>query len=150
MSIKLNLVGFEELLSNIQKAGGNVQNASKKCLEKSAAIVEDELKTEMQKSNVDIDLINNMPPPHIESEGGLMTARVGYKKGAYDPKNPSTGYLVVFMNYGTPARRKHGKIRDISDGGKIRLGFIRRARNKSEKKINALQQQTLKDILKGL
>lgn len=150
MSIKMNLEGFDELLNKIQKAGGKADNAAKKALEKSAKIFEEELKTEMQKSNVDPDLINDMPPPHIESEGGKITARVGYKKGAYDPRNPSTGYLVVFMNYGTPARRKHGKIRDISDGGKIRLGFIQRAKNKSAKKIKAQQEETLKDILKGL
>ena len=109
MSIKLKLDGFDELLKEIEKAGGKVDNATKICMDKSAAIMETELKSQMQKADVQSDLISRMPPPEVENDFGKFTARVGYKKGAYDPKNPSDGYKVIFLNYGTPHREKHGK-----------------------------------------
>lgn len=142
MSIKLKLEGFEELLRDIERAGGNVDSATKKCLEKSADIMQDELKSQMQKSGVDSSLIDAMPSPTIETDYGRITARVGYKKGAYDPKNPSDGYKVVFLNYGTPNRKKHGKVKE--------RGFIKRAKNRAGSKIKAQQEQTLQDILRGL
>ncbi len=146
MSIKLKLNGFDELFSQIEKAGGTIDKAAKQCLQTSAQIMHDELKKQMTAANVDSDLINRMPPPEIESEGNRHTARVGYKKGDYDPNDPSDGYKVVFLNYGTPKRSKHGK---IEDGGKVKLGFIKRAKTKASKKIKQSQQETLEKILRG-
>lgn len=142
MSIRLKLDGFEELLKEIEKAGGSINGATKKCMEQSASIMDSELKAQMSSSGVDNRLIFAMPPPEIETSGNRITARVGYKKGAYDPQNPSDGYLVVFLNYGTPNRTKHGKI--------IARGFIQRAKKKANKLIKAEQEKTLKEILRGL
>lgn len=147
MSIKLKLDGFDELFSQIEKTGGTIDHAAKSCITQSAHIMHDELKTQMQAANVDSGLINRMPPPEIENEGNRYTARVGYKKGAYDENNPSDGYKVIFLNYGTPNRSAHGK---IENGGKVKLGFIKRAKDKANKKIKKQQEETLKDILKGL
>jgi len=142
LSIKIKLTGFEELIKEIQKAEGNVEKATTQCLRKSADIMQDTLIGEMQRSNVDGGLIGSMPPPTIENDHGLITAHVGYSKGAYNPKNPSIGYKVVFMNYGTPYRTKHGKIKKRS--------FIQRAKRKAKKPIQQQQEDTLKEILKGL
>ena len=147
MSIKLQLDGFDELLKEIQKAEGNVQSATVHTMRKSADIMQNTLKAEMLKSNVDTRLINSMPASKIQNDYGLITARVGWEKGAYDPKNPSDAYKVIFMNYGTPNRTQHGK---IQQGGKVKLGFIKRAKNKAKKSIKAQQEETLKEILKGL
>ena len=142
MSIKLNLAGFDDLFDQISKAGGTVDSAAKKCLQKSAQIMQSELISEMQKSNVDDGLISRMPPPEIEASGNRYTARVGYKKGNYDEGNPSDGYKVVFANYGTPRRSKHGK--------QPAKGFIQRAKKKASSKIKKSQKETLDDILRGL
>ena len=142
MSIRLKLEGFEDLLKQIEKAGGSINAATKKCMEKSAPIMENELKDQMRLAGVDSRLIAAMPAYEIEESGNRVTARVGYKKGAYDPKNPSDGYLVVFLNYGTPNRSKHGQIRA--------RGFIQKAKRKAKKLIVAEQEKTLKEILKGL
>lgn len=150
MSIKLKLDGFDDLLDKIQKAGGNVDYVMKKCLRESADIMQLELKEQMQNANVDKSLIDAMPPPELEYGHTRLTARVGYRKGTYDPKNPSVGYKVVFMNYGTPHRKKHGKIRDVSDGGVIKLGFIGRAKRRAKPKIQRQQEKALRDDLKGL
>lgn len=147
MSIKLKLEGFDELIKQIEKAGGNVNDIADKCIKKSADIMDAELRDEMRKANVKTSLIDAMPPPQIESSGNRYSARVGYKKGNYNPKNPSDGYKVVFLNYGTPNRTMHGK---IQEGGKIKLGFIKRAKRKAKTKIKKQQEETLKDILKEL
>lgn len=139
MSIKLKLEGFDELLSAIEKAGGTIDGAAQKCLQKSAQIMNDELTAQMQAANVDSGLINRMPPPEIEREGNRYTARVGYKKGVYDPNNPSDGYKVVFANYGTPHRSKHGK--------QPEKGFIKKAKSKASAKIKKVHGETLKEIL---
>lgn len=142
MSIRLKLDGFDDLLKEIQKAGGKAESATIICMEKSAQIMQDELKTQMRNSEVKTKLIDAMPAPAIENDHGLITAEVGYKKGAYDPKNPSDAYKIIFLNYGTPRRRKHGKERA--------RGFIQKAKSKAKSKIRKEQEKTLNDILKGL
>lgn len=142
MAIKLKLEGFDELLKEIEKAGGDAQSVTKDCLKKSADIMQDELKSQMQKSDVPSNLINAMPAPEIEEDYGLITARVGYRKGSYDPKNLSDGYKIVFLNYGTPYRKKHGKVKE--------RGFIQRAKSRAKKKIQKQQEEALKEILRGL
>lgn len=146
MSIKLKLEGFDDLLKDIERAGGRIDDATKKCMVKSADIMQDTLKAEMEKANADKDVINAMPAPTIENDYGRITARVGYRKGTYDPHNLSDGYKVVFVNYGTPYRKKHGKI----EGKTVRLGFIQRAKNKAKRKIEKTQEETLHEILRGL
>lgn len=142
MSIKLNLEGFDELLKKIEKAGGNTKSATMACMDKSAQIMQNELKTQMRNSEAPKKLIDAMPDPTVKNDYGLITAEVGYKKGTFDPNNLSDGYKVVFLNYGTPYRKKHGKERA--------RGFIQRAKSKAKPKIKAEQEKTLKDILKGL
>lgn len=142
MAIRLNIDGFDDLLRKIEKAGGNLDEVMGKCLRESAEIMQTELKTQMQESQVPSAMINAMPVPELETEGGLLTARVGYKKGAYDPKNPSIGYKVVFLNYGTPHRKKHGKVQE--------RGFIQRAKAKARSKIRKQQEKALQESLKGL
>lgn len=144
MSIKLKLEGYEDLLKDIEKAGGSIDKSVEKCLVVSANTVEQELKAEMLKANVPASLVNSMPPSSIERTGNRVRAEVGYKKGSYNPHNPSDGYKVVFLNYGTPNRSQHGK---IAPGGKIKLGFIQRAKRKATKKVKKQQEETLKKIL---
>lgn len=142
MSIKLKIEGFEQLLKDIEKAGGSINSATQECMKKSADIMQNELKAKMQSANVASDLISRMPAPEIETNANRVTARVGYKKGAYNPEDPSDGYKVVFLNYGTPNRTEHGKMR--------KLGFIQKAKNSAKKLIKAEQEKTLTEILKGL
>lgn len=139
MSIKLKLEGFDDLLSEIEKAGGTIDRAASSCMKQSAQIMHVELKTQMQAANVDSDLINRMPSPEVESEGNRYTARVGYKKGAYDPRDPSDGYKVVFANYGTPRRSQHGQ--------QPAKRFIEKAKKKANTKIKKAQKETLNKIL---
>ena len=145
MAIKLDLKGFDEMLRKIEKANGNVDAAAKKCMDKSAQIMQDELKSQMQAAdlqNTMSRLISRMPSPRVENDHGLWTAKVGDEKGAYDPKNPSDAYEVIFINYGTPRRTKHGKVQA--------RGFIAKAKKKAKSKIKKEQEKTLDEILRGL
>lgn len=135
----LKLEGFDELLVQIEKAGGSIDRAADSCLRQSAQIMQTELKAQMQAAGVDGDLINAMPQPTVEVDGNRYRAEVGYKKGSYDPNNLSDGYKVVFLNYGTPRRTKHGKI--------TARGFIQKAKTKARPKIKKAQQETLGKIL---
>lgn len=142
MPITLKLTGFEEMLSAIEKAGGSIDRAVNQCMQKSAKLMEEELKTQMRSAKVKSDLINRMPSPEVEKEGNRYTARVGYVKGEYNQKNPSDAYKAIFLNYGTPRRTKHGQVKARH--------FIENAKENAKSKIKNSQQQTLKEILGGL
>ncbi len=135
----LQLKGFDDLLEQIQKAGGSIDAAADSCLRQSANIMQTELQAQMQAAGVDSDLIDSMPQPQITVNGNRYSAAVGYKKGDYDPSNPSDGYKVVFLNYGTPRRTMHGKVKA--------RGFIEKAKKKARPRIKAAQQETLEEIL---
>ena len=139
MAIRLKLSGFDALFEQIKKAGGNVDKAAEQCLQESAQIMHGELSAQMQKAGVDNDLIARMPSPEIERDGNVLIARVGYKKGAYNPNDLSDGFKVVFLNYGTPKRSKHGKIEA--------MGFIDKAQRKAKKQIKKSQEEALKKII---
>ena len=135
----LQLKGFDDLLEQIQKAGGSIDRAADSCLRQSAQIMQSELKAQMQAAGVDSSLINSMPPPQITIKDNRYSAAVGYKKGDFDPRNPSDGYKVVFLNYGTPHRTMHGKV--------AARGFIEKAKKKARPQIKKAQQETLEKIL---
>ena len=135
----LQLKGFDDLLEKIQKAGGAADRAADSCLRQSAQIMQSELKAQMQAADVKSSLIARMPPPKITVEGNRYSAAVGYEKGDYDPTNPSDGYKVVFLNYGTPRRTKHGKV--------AARGFIQAAKKKARPRIKKAQRATLEKIL---
>ena len=143
MSIKLKLdEGWHDLIREIEKAGGKIDKAVTVCQERSANVMQHELVDQMQRSKVDSELISRIPSPVVENNHGVITARVGYKKGSYNPQNISDGYKVVFINYGTPRRKKHGKIQP--------RGFITKAKNKARKNIKAEQEKAFNEILEGL
>lgn len=142
MAIKLKFTGFEDLLKDIEAAEGSMNAAAESALRQGAQILQSELKSEMESANVPKDLINAMPPFEVENLGNTHVARVGYKKGAYNPDDLSDGYKVVFLNYGTPNRTKHGQV--------TARGFIQKAKRKARPKIKKAQKQALEKILARL
>lgn len=134
--IQLNIEGFDELLKKIEAAGGSINNAVDTCMKQSAQVQQKELKAQMQKKKVSNALINRMPQPEIEWNGNACTARVGYHKGTYDPKDLSDGYEALFINYGTPRIKPRN--------------FIKAAKNKARPQIKKLQKETLNRILEDL
>lgn len=142
MSIKLKIEGFEGLLKEIEKAGGSINKACDSAIRQSAQTMQNELKSQMQSAGVVGHLVDEMPPPEIEVNGNRFSARVGYKKDAYNPKHPSNAYKVIFLNYGTPNRKKHGKVKA--------RGFIQKAKRIAKPKIKKQQEEAFKKILARL
>nr|DAP65456.1 MAG TPA: type I neck protein [Caudoviricetes sp.] len=130
------------MLTAIEKAGGSIDKAANQCMQKSAKLMDEELKAQMRSANVKSDLINRMPSPEVEKEGNRYTARVGFVKGEYNPTKPADAYKAIFLNYGTPRRTKHGQVKARH--------FIENAKEKAKSKIENSQQQTFKEILGGL
>lgn len=142
MSIKLKFTGFDDLLKDIEAAQGSMNKAADSALRQGAQILQSELKSEMQNAGVVKHLIDEMPPFEVENLGNVHIAYVGYKKDAYNPEKPSNAYKVIFLNYGTPHRTKHGKV--------VGRGFIQKARRKAKPKIKKAQEQALQKILARL
>lgn len=159
--IKLQLKGFDDMLEQIHKAGGDVNQAAERCVRESARIMQDELIAEMQSSGVDSGLVSRMPPPQLSANGNRYEAKVGYKMGSYDPSNPSDAYNAAFLNYGTANRStKEEDARAVVGGAWYTLGtdrgaiaargFIARAKKSASRKIKKQQRQTLQEILDGV
>lgn len=143
MSIRLKLDDtFRQLAADVEKAGAKAETIAAKCGEAAADAMQDAMVSEMQKADVDKGLVARLPPPEVENDHGRVSVRVGYKKGAYDPQNPSDGYKAVFLNYGTPRRTKHGKV--------AARGFIDAAKKKAKSAIKRKQTEALQEIMEGL
>ena len=138
--ISLDLVGFDVFVKKLEAAGQSVDATCEKAIKRAADTADSALREEMKRSNVSSRLISSMPPPEIEKKESVYTARVGYKKGAYHPENPSDGYKVVFLNYGTPRRKKHGKVKA--------RGFISRAKRKAKARIKQAENDAFETIIK--
>lgn len=132
MPIKLELNGFEQQIRKLEAVGKKADATVHEAATAAAAILQSELKSEMAKADETggmSRLISRMPAPEVEQSGGVSTARAGYRKGEYNPDNISDGYKAVFLNYGTPRRSKHGKVRP--------RGFIDKAKKAAKPKITA-------------
>lgn len=156
--IKLQLKGFDDMLEQIQKAGGDVNQAAESCIKESAQIMHAELKAEAQSSGMDGGLVSRMPQPEIVVSGNRYTAKVGYKMGDYNPDNPSDGYKAAFWNFGTPNRQTNKDNQHVRINGKwvtlgrsrgaiAEHGYIARAKESAAPKIKKAQKKTLKEIL---
>lgn len=156
--IKLQLNGFDDLLEQIQKAGGDVNQAAEQCIRESANIMHDELKAAAQSSGMDGGLVARMPQPEITVSGNRYTAKVGYKMGNYDPDNPSDGFKAAFWNFGTPNRQTSDDKQHVRINGKwvtlgrsrgaiAEHGYIAKAKKAAAPKIKKAQKATLQEIL---
>lgn len=145
MAISLKLDGFEQQISKLEAAGKKADAVIDKSATAAATILQGELKAQMQKADESGNmsrLISRMPAPSTEKAGGVAVVRTGYKKGEYNPDNISDGYKAVFLNYGTPRRSKHGKVRP--------RGFIQKAKKAAKPKINAECEKIFNEAIKEL
>ena len=140
--IKLDLDGFEELIKAAEKASKNADKVCESVVREGANILDKELKTQLRAVNADPDLISAIDPPEYEHEANTFTASAGYHKGAYNPDNLSPGYKALFLNYGTPRRKKHGQ--------EAARGFIKKAKSRATTKIKKLQKAAYEEITEDL
>lgn len=160
--LKLTLKGFDGLLEEIQSASGEIASATERALQSSANLLTNEIRSGAAQRNVPTtDLINPTP----KWSGNRCSVEVGFKLGAYDSVNPSSGYLALFKEYGAPAG---GGVRNVKESGIIaKVGgefktlnksrgsvnadpFIRPALEQNQKAIREAQKTALERILGGL
>lgn len=149
--ISIKLEGFDDMLSDIEKAGGSVHGAIDKAMRESAQIVESELKTQITIADPKAaGLASRMPAPEMHWNGDVRCeATVGWKKPeTFNSEHPADGHLVALLNYGTPKPRKTKK--GYNRGQMVALGFISKAKKSSNRKVKAVQTKTFNEILKGL
>ena len=165
MSITLKLDGFDRLYKALEKAGKNADAEAVKCAQKCADIFDAELRNQIIKTanvkseytyndgenavtvkndreSTQINLAHRMPKPRIKNSFGFVRAEVGFEKGNYDPANPSDAYKAIFLNYGTPKRKSHGKI----EGRNFRKKAEKVAKPKMKKVIEDTQAELLKEL----
>ncbi len=146
--VKLTFRGFDLLLEQIKDAGGEIKPATERALLSSAHLLTQEIKTGAQQRGVPTDTLIT---PNVKWNGNRASVEVGFELGAYDPRNPSSGYLALFKEYGAPSK---GGTRKTSKGynrGAVAADpFIRPALKDNKKKIHAAQKKALERILGGL
>ncbi len=158
--IKLNLKGFEKMLDEIQVVGGNIDSAAQVTLDECANVVETELRTACNSAGVPQSVSGEITVTKGKN-GNRFYAKVGWKMGGYDPKNPSAGYKAVFHNYGTTRRNVKDTGERTPVGGNWKTlgtdrgavtgsGFIGKAKKASSPKVKKIQKEKLAKILKGL
>lgn len=139
--INVTLTGFDELLSKIEKADGNIDEAVKKAVNAGASTAEQELRGQASASGVPGHLVGQVGK-EVKHYGNTYRVKVGWKLGEYNPRNLSDGFKVLFLNYGTPHRQLRGQI--------AARGFIARAKKKAKPKIKKAQEEALRSILSDL
>jgi hypothetical protein len=131
----------------LRDASNNVQEDAEKILLESGKILNRYLLDEVENNNVlsdaqkellrrDVDnKITYSSPRYVQSEAGWL-----FKK--YDAVNPPTGVLAIWMEYGTKERTtKSGQRRGFIHPA----NFVRKARKRASKEINALQERMIKE-----
>lgn len=153
MGIKINvqLKGFDRMLEKIQDANGNLHDSAMQASQAGIQVMHDALKDAVQSSPVTQDtkdkMLESLRPPVTINYGNLYWSSVGFKMGAYDPKNPSGGYIAVFNEFGTKQR----KTKDGQGTGKIdAMNTILPAIKEALPAVRKAQKQVLDDILKTL
>lgn len=143
MSIVLKLdKGFQKMIQDIELSEKESKRVAESCINQAAQIMQADLKTEMKASDFSSSVADRMPPFVVRNNDGKFRASVGFESTPYTPKNLSDFHKVIFANYGTPLRTKHGKERA--------RGFIQRAKKGARPKIKKAQKSAFDTILKRL
>ena len=147
--MRLQVKGFDEMLERVQRAGGNVDKAAKKCMERSVSVLEEYLIDEAAESGVETTEIFHQ----VTVSGNRISGETGWKLGNYDSNNPSEGYRAMFAEFGTGrhSARSRGKDRETAAGynrGSTEpRPFMAQARKRAVKPVRTIQQETLQELL---
>ena len=149
-SSTITLKGFEDFLEALQEAGATMEGEGRKCFEKCAENLYDELYSKAQKAGLDNRLLEQIDERFIE-KGNVWYYEVGWKKQKPTKSNPLPDtYKVMFYNYGTPKERftKSGASRGKEEAHpKGSHGFIKKAKLAVVQKNKKLQKETLEKII---
>lgn len=125
----IEMYGVSELLKNIEKAGGNVDEAVKKAVDNSLELVGMKMQLFMMEHRLTGDTKESFEHIRASIKGNKVEAMVGY-----DIENG--GLPAIFLDVGTPKQKPY---------------FYRYyAVENSRQQIEEIQRTTLEEILGGL
>lgn len=125
----VEMYGVSDLLKNIEAAGGKVDAAVQRAVDRSLEIVGADMQAFMSGHKLTGETMDSYEQTPAKSDGNTVTGNAGYnaKKG---------GLPAIFLDVGTP---------------KIKPSFFRYyAVENNRKKIEEIQRATLNEILEGL
>lgn len=125
----IEMYGVSELLKKIESAGGKVDEAVAKAVDKSLEIVGEDMQNFMSKHRLTGETYASLEHIKASIQDNTVKAMVGY-----DAKNG--GLPAIFLDVGTPKQKPY---------------FFRYyAVENNRAKIEQIQQETLNEILRGL
>lgn len=152
-SMTIELKGFDDVLEKLKEAGKDVDVEGRKCFEKCAENMYDELYARAKSAGLSMRLVEQIHEEVFERPN-LWRYSVGWKKVKPSKPLPDV-YKVMFYNYGTPSERftKDGQSRGKeSEHPKGSHGFIKKAKlavaNKNKKKFKDYLNSVLGDLKK--
>lgn len=146
--IKVEFTGFEDLIKEIEKANGKIDDAVVKATNAAADVVYNELHTQAAAAGVPASITNEIKKTPAKMQNNICMAAVGWELGEYNPADPSAGYKALLRNYGTPKARR---TRTGENRGTLTAThFIRKTKRRSKKRVVEVQEAALNDTLKGL
>lgn len=125
----VEMYGVSDLLNNIEKAGGKVDEAVKKAVDKSLQVVGADMQNFMSGHILTGETFASYEQVPAAAKGNKVEANAGYniEKG---------GLPAIFLDVGTPKQKPH---------------FYRYyAVENNRKRIEEIQRATLNEILEGL
>lgn len=125
----VEMYGVSELLKKIESAGGNVDEAVKKAVDKSLEIVGKDMQGFMEKHKLTGETYASYEQIAASIKDNKVEAMVGFNK-------KSGGLPAIFLDVGTPSQKPY---------------FFRYyAVENNRQQIEEIQRETLNDILEGL
>lgn len=145
--VHIDLKGFEKQLADLQKMGENVDKAASKAIKDSARIVESELRAEATASGVPASVTEEIEAK-VTGKDDRYTAEIGWELGSYSSKNPSVGYIAMFLNYGAVrGGTENRKTRRGQNRGKLQARqFIERAKKAAKPKIKRQMKKIIEEV----
>lgn len=149
-SSTITLKGFEDFIEALEEAGATMEGEGRKCFEKCAENLYDELYSKAEKAGLDSRLLEQIEERFIEKPN-VWYYEVGWKKQKPSNSNPLPDtYKVMFYNYGTPKERttKLGYSRGKEEAHpKGSHGFIKKAKLAVVQRNKKIQRETLEKII---
>lgn len=127
-SCKLELKGFDEVLSRLGQMGTDVDNAVEEALRKSHDLITNDLHSQMAKHHKTGETEASIVDFNISWSGKTAVSKVGF-----DIANG--GLPSIFLMYGTPKMKKDTKLYNVIYG------------NKRKKELKELQKNILYEAL---
>ena len=127
--------GFEDLITKLAKKGKDVDGIVRKVLKESADITQKEINEEAKKHNfTGLMAMTEINPTIEEVKNRAYRVKVGFDMDI----NEKGALHAIFLNYGTPKRKVHGKVPSTR--------FFTKAISRTKKDRQAIQERIIKEL----